>query len=482
MNLHAKILCSVLALTCATVDGAVAKTRPEYKSKLSGYEFGMGVPLVTPLTGYNFFVGYVNKDANSFWGRRFGIRADFTIPSTLKFKGTLSDSDELSDDGKKQYEINGTATVLGFKLKSSDFTDEKLTIDAFEDDSNYTPGDPDAYSPVLIGQNAADVSLNIKHQNMGLLVDFYPFGNTWFLGGIRFSGGYYLGDLDISAMATFNNNIDYSYKVDINKVAGGGYDVLHAQIVQGSRIGADFHWKYHGPYAGLGFDLGIWRGFKFYMDAGVVFAKAPKVSNKNVKDDKLHLRARYEIYDSTGASYSSGSEMVDILSNGIATEPDVDQIVRDTVGMVVRDTLDHYSSDTHYSGVIDDFVSGMNNNTDLCPNGNCFTWNDLKSNFSQIGQDIVDYLYDETSTGANTKTWISTLVSSAGDDLAETITEIKSKWQESVADATSGIQNDVHDAWQDYSDKKQETIDDINDFLKDYGMVPTIKIGFMYRF
>ena len=99
----------------------------------------------------------------------------------------------------------------------------------------------------------------------------------------------------------------------------------------------------------------------------------------------------------------------------------------------------------------------MNNNTDLCPNGNCFTWNDLKSNFSQIGQDIVDYLYDETSTGANTKTWISTLVSSAGDDLAETITEIKSKWQESVADATSGIQNDVHDAWQDYSPSSVDT-------------------------
>lgn len=471
MNLHAKILCSVLALTCATVDGAVAKTRPEYKSKLSGYEFGMGVPLVTPLTGYNFFVGYVNKDADSFWGRRFGIRADFTIPSTLRLKGTLSDSDELTDDGKNQYQIDGTATILGFKLKSSDFTDEKLTIDAFEDDSNYTPGDPDAYSPVLIGQNAADVSLNIKHQNMGLLVDFYPFGNTWFLGGIRFSGGYYLGDLDISAMATFNNNIDYSYKVDINKGAGGGYDVLHAQIVQGSRIGADFHWKYHGPYAGLGFDLGIWRGFKFYMDAGVVFAKAPKVSNKNVKDDKLHLRARYEIYDSTGASYSSGSEMVDILSNGIATEPDVDQIIQDTVGMVVQQTLNAYA--TQYADVIHE-VQTM------------YGVNIGDVNYSTLGNDVVCFLngncVDENQNPVPTAEWINTLVSMGDDDLAETITEIKSKWQESVADATSGIQNDVHDAWQDYSDKKQETIDDINDFLKDYGMVPTIKIGFMYRF
>lgn len=458
MNLHAKILCSVLALTCATVDGAVAKTRPEYKSKLSGYEFGMGVPLVTPLTGYNFFVGYVNKDANSFWGRRFGIRADFTIPSTLKFKGTLSDSDELSDDGKKQYEINGTATVLGFKLKSSDFTDDKITIERFEDDSQGSD------STVSIGQNAADVSLDIKHKNMGLLVDFYPFGNTWFLGGIRFSGGYYLGDLDISANARINNDIEYRYKV------GNAGDYIRAQIQHGSNIGADFHWKYNGPYAGLGFDLGIWRGFKFYMDAGVVFANRPHVSDKNVRDQDFILNGCYEINGQPCAE----SEMVQILHG--ANPPQVEAIVHDTVGIAVRNTLTAQAD--KYSNVIN-AIPGFENT-------------DPRDLANQLGDDIVSFLnYEGTtqdfinSTASETNTWVKTLLTDStlqNDNLLATVDDIKSEWQENVQDATDGIQKDINQAYDDYQKEKHDAIDDINDFFKDYSMVPMVKIGFMYRF
>lgn len=454
---------------------ASAGQKPEYKSKLSGYEFGVGVPLITPLTGYNVFVGYVNKDASSFLGKRFGFRADFTIPSNLKMTGTVSGR----TDGQDGYLVDAHGKVMGFNVKLSDFSDEKIEVDAFEDDRD---------QPIVLGEDAADLSLEIKNKNMGLLVDFYPFGNTWFLGGLRFSGGYYLGDFDISAMAHINQNIDYNYRVDINKT-GGAYDVLHAQIARGSSIGADFRWKYHGPYAGVGFDLGIWRGFKFYMDAGVVFAHAPKVTNDNVKDRNLHLKGRYEIYDSDGNPYSSGSEMVELLPNGAASAPVVDDIVRDTVGMVVRDTLDHYSADPAYTPVINSFVNQINTTANpLCPGGSCtLAWDDVKANFSQMGNDIVDFLNDDTynestHTGDNTAPWISTLISGSGTDLSETIAAVKEEWETNVSGATSGIQHDIDQAWDDYNKNKNDAIKDINDFLDDYGMMPMVKLGFMYRF
>jgi hypothetical protein len=458
MNLHAKIFCSVLALTCACVDGAFAKPKPEYKSKLSGYEFGAGVPLVTPLTGYNFFVGYVNKDASTFLGRRFGIRADFTIPSTLQLKGTLSDSDELSDDGKKQYQIDATAKVLGIKLKSSDFTDEKLTIERFEDDSGGTD------STVSIGQNAADVSLDIKNENMGLLVDFYPFGDTWFLGGIRFSGGYYLGDLDVSANVKINNDIEYRYRV------GHAGDYIRAQIQNGSRIGADFHWKYHGPYAGLGFDIGIYRGFKFFVDAGVVFANRPHVDDSNVHDQDFVLNGCYEI----NGQPCQDSEMVELL-HGI-NPPNVRNIVHDTVGIAVRNTL--AAEADKYSSVIA-AIPGFENA-------------DTRELANQLGDNIMAFLdYDGTTqdyvNDTNTNGWVKTLLTDStlvaqNDNLLATVDDIKSEWQENVQTATDGIQADINQAYDDYQKEKHDAIDDINDFFKDYSMVPMVKIGFMYRF
>ena len=63
------------------------------------------------------------------------------------------------------------------------------------------------------------------------------------------------------------------------------------------------------------------------------------------------------------------------------------------------------------------------------------------------------------------------------------------RWLDSslVSDETKAIlrkmdQKDIDDAWADYNDEKEKTIKDVNDFLDDYGMIPMIKIGFMYRF
>lgn len=427
MKSHAKTSCAAIALTMLAAS-AYAAPKPEYKSKLSGYEFGVGIPLVTPLTGYNVFVGYVNKNASTFLGRRFGIRLDFTISSELSLNGNLSDKEGLDKDGKTKYVLDANGKVLGIDLKISDFSKKGMEIEAFEDDDK---------KPIKIGKDAIDFNLNIKNQNFGLLVDFYPFADTWFLGGIRLTGGYYVGDFDISAKANIKNDIDYRYKV------GDRGDILHAQIAKGSTIGADFRWKYRGPYAGLGFDLGIWHGFKFFMDAGVVFAHAPKVTKSNIHDDDFVLKGRYEVNGAT----NSDTEMVEII-HGAQEAPDVEQIIHDTVSITARDIL------TNQTGIYGDIKDK------------------LPISDTDVGEQIIAFLNDKGAVAE----WINDLP--ADSDLKKTLDEIKSGWQ----DGTSKIQKDINKIYDDYDKNKTDAIKDANKFLKDYGMMPMVKIGFMYRF
>lgn len=463
MKSHAKIYCAAIALT-SIATSAYAEQGKTFRQKMSGFEFGAGIPLVTPLTGYNVFVGYVNKNASTFLGRRFGIRADFTIPSDLRLKGTLS-----NNPNKEGYLADASGTVMGFDLKLSDFSDKKIEIDAFKDDNK---------QPIEISDKAVDLALKIKNKNMGLLIDFYPFADTWFLGGIRLTGGYYFGDFDISVNANVNEDIKYSYKISDKNSTRAQQDYLRAQIAKGSKIGADFHWKYHGPYAGLGFDLGIWRGFKFFMDAGVVFAKAPKVTEKNIHDEDLHLQAMYEIRNSNGSVYSSGDQMVELLPDGISTPPNVNKIVQDTVGMVVQQTLNTYASDSQYSGVISNIASAYHKDID-----------DIYSiNPSDLGRDVVYFLngVDDKGQPVDAPAWVKNLADQAGTTnsnvLAETIDEIRGEWAKVGEDVKGGIQKDVNDVWADYDKAKKDAIKDANDFLDDYGIMPMVKIGFMYRF
>jgi len=177
-----------------------------------GLELGIGV---SPTSGLNGFIGYNNKNFDSFWAKRFGIRFDFASYSPIKSKLNKKINDEIGKDGLK---INENIKLEDFKI-------------------------------------------NAKH--FGALVDFYPFGDTWFLGGLRVSGGYFTGKLDLDAgffgfqkgdKIGFALN-DYFYSYPDNKVYGR----------------ALASWKYNGPYLGAGFDLGLFWGFKIYMDAGVVF-------------------------------------------------------------------------------------------------------------------------------------------------------------------------------------------------------------------
>ncbi|MDR2675945.1 MAG: hypothetical protein LBC18_14035, partial [Opitutaceae bacterium] len=51
---------------------------------------------------------------------------------------------------------------------------------------------------------------------------------------------------------------------------------------------ANADWKYTGPYVGMGWDIGIFSGLSFFMDAGVVFAgESPKLGLNVPINDKL---------------------------------------------------------------------------------------------------------------------------------------------------------------------------------------------------
>ena len=259
-------------LACAALTTMVAS--PSFAGLGSyiptGLQLGLGV---SASSGLNGFVGYVNKGLDSFWLKRFGVRLDFA--STQPIKSTIN---SLVD---KQM---GDGIEIGDHL-------------------NITDG-------------------KIKSKHMALLVDFYPFGDTWFLGGWRLSAGYYVGDMDIRAMLT--------NKDDLSEFAGKRFQL-------GDRIwqynGGDLHgtakakWDFSGPYLGTGFDIGLFGGFKIFMDAGVVFtSKAAELS--------LDVPATSQLqYSSDGGTTWTNID----LGNLTPLRNDIDETISDA-----QEKLDEY--------------------------------------------------------------------------------------------------------------------------------------------
>ena len=207
-----------------------------------GLQLGLGV---SPTSGLNAFVGYNNKNFDSFWAKRFGVRLDFATYSPIKNKLNREINDSIGNDGIK--------------------IDDNLKVN--------------------------NVNINAKH--IGALVDFYPFGNTWFLGGLRVSGGYMTGNLDLNADILGTKKIG-----EIEFELGGRKYKYDGNEMRGK---TSVNWKYSGPYLGTGFDLGIFRGFKLYMDAGVVFSSKKADVNLNVPTDGLKDITSGTPADITGA-------------------------------------------------------------------------------------------------------------------------------------------------------------------------------------
>ena len=439
MKSHTRTSFIAIALALLTVTANASASNAKYKkSRFSGLEFGMGVPLVTPLTGYNIFVGYVNKDASTILGRRFGVRADFTISTPLQLNGTISKGTDKAD--KIVYDIDANGKILGINLNQSKFTNKKTTID-FKKDDDFIPGSFDGIS----------ASFSLKNQNFGLLIDFYPFADTWFLGGLRFSGGYYMGDLDLNANVDFNKDVDFSYRVK-----KGQKDYIYARIPAGSHLGVKYHWAYSGPYAGFGFDLGIWHGFKFFIDAGVVFAHAPHIGDHNIDDENFVIKSCYKINDDgTGCKIDDMMELV----HGIKTKPDTEQLLGTTVSQ--------FLTTNNTDGKLNDVITVINNN-----GGNI-------QDAAQLGKDVMDFLNGQ-SIG-----WIDKLVDTKDPsnhahetDLASAVNTLKSELGKKGSDTKDKFDK----AWDDYQKSKNDLFKDVNKALDDYGIVPMIKFGFMYRF
>ena len=199
-----------------------------------GMQSGVGL---SATSGLNGFVGYANKKFDSFWWKRVGIRFDFATTKPLKSMINRVIDNAMGDDG------------------------------------------------VDIGDNLTINDGALKAHHFAAMVDIYPFGDTWFLGGWRVSGGYYMGKMDLSAnlaghvdgvpgAATEFKLMDTTYRYNGGDITG----TAHAK------------WNFHGPYVDTGFDLGLFAGIKIYMDAGVVFTnRAAELSLDVPLTDKLQV-------------------------------------------------------------------------------------------------------------------------------------------------------------------------------------------------
>ena len=204
-----------------------------------GIQLGVGM---SATSGLNGFIGYNNKNFDSFWAKRFGIRFDFATMSPIK--------------SSVNKEINKTAGDKdGIKINDT------LKMD--------------------------NIEINAKHY--GAIVDFYPFGDTWFLGGWRVSSGYFVGKMDLDA-EIFGKPDDGKIEFELNdhKYYYVG-DEMHARVM------AD--WKYRGPYLGTGFDMGLFWGFKIYFDAGLVYTGRPAKFDLNAPINGLENESHVAIVE-----------------------------------------------------------------------------------------------------------------------------------------------------------------------------------------
>ena len=424
----------------ASLSRSIEKKAQEktFFEKLKGLEVGFGLPLVP--TGYNAFIGYINKDAESFWGKRIGARLDFQIPSATDVEYTIGDC-----VGEK-CDIKAKTDLLFFsKTFNTDMNELKFDSD---DDGIDDPVD-------TTGMNG---KFAIDNWNIGGLVDFYPFGDTWVLSGLRLTGGYYLGSMNITLQNNMPNDLPNAdgWRYNVEEVSETS-DKIIARINGGSKISADFRWAYSGPYLGLGFDLGVLFGFKFYMDAGVVFSKPPKFQRKNIRMPVLS--ACYLINGET----ECGNPMTYDLNEKPLVN---DWIVGITAGMLGSKINDE-SMDPETKTAI---ASALGiSSADLATH-----------DFTNESSDILYYI--NSDPGDPAPEWIQAIIEDTASPDESTaimtaLNNVRDNWTGGTNLSTS-LQADIDDAWADY----EKGIDDLNDSLKKMQFMPVIKLGVMYRF
>ena len=207
----------------------------------AGVQLGLGLSATSGVSG---FVGYANKNLDSFWYKRLGVRVE--LASTSPIKSTINSMvDNYMGDG---IEVGDYLTITDGKIDSGHFA---------------------------------------------LLFDVYPFGDTWFFGGWRMSAGYVIGGMNIKTMLTGHDDA-------LSGFAGKEFEIWGTKY---KYDGGDAHgtakakWDFTGPYIGTGFDLGVFRGFKMFLDAGVVLTSRSAELSMNVPVESVGLK-----YYDTGTS------------------------------------------------------------------------------------------------------------------------------------------------------------------------------------
>lgn len=193
----------------------------------TGLQFGVGL---SATSGLNGFVGYANKNYDSFWWKRLGFRFDFASTRPIRSK---IDS----------------------------------VIDHYMEDEY-----------IEVGDDVRVMQPKIKAKHIAAMIDIYPFGNTWFLGGWRLTGGYYKGDMHINAVMESTDAFEFDM---------GGKKFRYTDGAMHGKAKVD--WKYSGPYAGTGFDLGLFYGLKIFVDAGVVFTSKAAELDLDIPTDNLEI-------------------------------------------------------------------------------------------------------------------------------------------------------------------------------------------------
>jgi hypothetical protein len=258
--------------------------------------------------------------------------------------------------------------------------------------------------------------------------------------------------MDLNASVANFPNSEISFDIDDSSMSP---DKIVARVKGGSKVAANLKWKYSGPYAGIGFDLGVLAGFKFYVDAGVVFAKPPKVSRaQNIKMPVLQA-----CYDNGSGC---GGDWVDFDLN---EKPDISGLTTDVLGQVIKGQIQSIDP-----AVQDQIAAALGVPTAELNN----------ADFGGLANDVLGYLNSGTLT---TGGWLDKLMDSGGSEYNSTIANametVRDNWDGTIGGDFSGdLQNDIDKAWNDY----EKGINDINKSMKSMRFMPVVKIGVMYRF
>ena len=387
------------------------------KSLYAGLQFGIGVPIAPlPLSSFNWFVGYANKSAPGFWAKRFGFRADFAVPAGEKISAKVRNENDIGFDVK----------ALGL---------------------HYNYNWKNAFNPIIINGTRLDLdgvnsSLVVNDNRSGGLVDFYPFGDTWFLGGIRFSGGYYFGKMGIKMNANVPNDLPPTgVSIDLDN-----FGEIRARLQGGTKATGKFNWKYNGPYGGIGWDIGVYRGFKFFFDAGVIYTNPPKIYDNDIVIPHGRLQACYTIGSGQYCSWTNLNK---------------DDIPGTTANLL--------------AGIMDGILNapgGDFNGINVSLFQNILTAGNIDANI--ILNDMTSWVLG----GGSPPIWYTAGLAACGAN-CDGINEI-------VLDAVNGAHNlaisDVQKVLDEYQKGRLDAVQSANDILKDFKFYPIVRLGVMYRF